>query len=95
MKKLFVVVAFLSFGYFANAQEVGIRFGDVTGNNDVAVDAVFSTGQFSRIHADVSFGDGVGVEALWDALCKVKGWYGKKISHFKIAAKTEIFRAQA
>lgn len=80
MKNLFVVVAFLSFGYFANAQEVGIRFGDVTGNNDVAVDAVFSTGQFSRIHADVSFGDGVGVEALWDFLYKPLGgeafnWY--------------------
>ena len=56
---------FIGVSHFASAQEIGVRFGDVTGN-DVAVDAVFSAGKFSRIHADVSFGNGgVGVEALY------------------------------
>ncbi|WP_233377476.1 hypothetical protein [Maribellus sp. CM-23] len=48
-----------------NAQELGVRFGDVSGGN-VAIDGIFSTGQFSRIHADVSFGDGLGVDLIWD-----------------------------
>ncbi len=52
-----------------NAQEIGVRFGQTIGGN-VAVDAIFSTGEFNRIHADVSFGDGLGVEALWDFLYK-------------------------
>lgn len=50
-----------------NAQEVGVRFGSVTGGN-VAVDAIFSTGEFSRIHGDLSFGNGMGIDLLWDFL---------------------------
>src|SRR5690606_37289479 len=62
----------LSLGLFAametEAQELGIRFGNVNGN-DVALDGVFSLGQFSRVHADVSFGNhGVGIDALWNPL---------------------------
>jgi hypothetical protein len=50
------------------AQEVGIRFGNVNGNN-VALDAVFALGDFSRIHADLSFGNGgVGIDALWNPI---------------------------
>ncbi len=62
------------------AQELGVRFGDVIGGN-VALDAVFSTSEFSRIHADVSFGgSGIGVDALWDFAYKPMGdlplnWY--------------------
>ncbi|GAB3226890.1 outer membrane insertion C- signal [Algoriphagus aestuariicola] len=68
--KVFSFVLFL--GLFAalesQAQEVGIRFGNVNGNN-VAVDGVFALGDFSRIHADVSFGnDGVGIDALWNPI---------------------------
>jgi hypothetical protein len=65
MKRLLTILGLLLICAAANAQELGIRFGDVVGN-DVALDAVFSTGKFSRIHADVSFGTGVGLEALWD-----------------------------
>ena len=50
---------------FTQAQEVGVRFGDISGGN-VAVDGVFGTSKFSRIHADVSFGHGVGIDLLWD-----------------------------
>jgi hypothetical protein len=70
MKKIFLVFALFCANQFINAQEVGIRFGDVAGG-DVAVDGVFSVGQFSRVHADISFGNGgVGIDALWDFLYK-------------------------
>lgn len=79
MKKLLLGLLFLGTVQFSNAQELGVRFGDVLGN-DIAVDAVFSAGKFSRIHADVSFGDNVGVEALYDFIYRPLGgesfnWY--------------------
>ena len=50
------------------AQEVGLRFGNFYGNN-VAIDGIFATGDFSRIHANVSFGgNGLGVDALWNPI---------------------------
>jgi hypothetical protein len=67
MKKLFIVLTFSLAAHAAFSQELGIRFGDVLGN-DVALDAIFKTGKFSRVHADVSFGNGVGVDVLWDFL---------------------------
>ena len=49
----------------SQAQEIGLRFGQLNGNN-VAVDGIFAAGDFSRIHANVSFGgNGLGVDALW------------------------------
>jgi hypothetical protein len=70
MKKLILVFTLFCASQFVCSQEIGIRFGDVTGN-DVAVDGVFSSGKFSRIHADVSFGNGgVGADALWDFIYK-------------------------
>ena len=70
MKKLILVFTLFCANQMVHSQEIGIRFGDVTGN-DVAVDGVFSSGKFSRIHADVSFGnDGVGADALCDFIYK-------------------------
>lgn len=68
MKKLLLVFT-LALGavFIGNAQEVGARFGNVSGGN-VAVDAIFSLAKFSRLHADVSFGNGVGLDLLWDFL---------------------------
>lgn len=81
MKRAFFVLCFLiAAGNLVNAQELGIRVGNVSGGH-YAVDAMFGLGQFSRIHADVSFGDGgVGIDALWDFLYKPLGneafnWY--------------------
>jgi len=81
MKRLILLAVFaISFYGYVNAQEVGIRAGQITGGN-IAVDAVFSLGEFSRIHADVSFGGGgVGIDALWDFLYRPMGgeafyWY--------------------
>ncbi len=80
MKKLFLVFAILLSGLMvSNAQELGIRFGDVSGGA-VAIDGLIATGQFSRIHADISFGNGVGIDVLWDFLYRPLGgeafnWY--------------------
>lgn len=79
------ILATLFIGFFlfntsdSKAQELGLRFGDVV-SNDVAVDFIVSSGQFSRIHGDVSFGSGVGVDLLWDFIYKPLGtdgfdWY--------------------
>ncbi len=67
MKKLIIAAAFVMVSQAGLAQEVGARFGDVLGNS-IAVDGIFNTGKFNRLHADVSFGDGVGVELLWNFL---------------------------
>jgi hypothetical protein len=79
MKRLITILAFVTVCSAAQAQEIGVRFGDALGNN-VALDALFSAGKYSRIHADVSFGSGVGVEALFDFLYRPLGgealyWY--------------------
>ncbi|WP_339867698.1 outer membrane insertion C- signal [uncultured Algoriphagus sp.] len=77
MKYFKILALVMFFGLAAslqsNAQELGIRFGNFAGNN-VAVDGVFELGQFSRIHADVSFGgNGVGIDALWDFIYRPIG----------------------
>ena len=73
MKKiLFTIIVLAGFIQISQAQEIGIRFGDAVGGK-YAVDGVISLAGFSRIHADVSFGDGVGVEALWDFIYKPLG----------------------
>lgn len=81
MKKIILstlMLTALSFG--AKAQEIGVRFGDVA-RNDFAIDGVFAAGEFSRIHADVAFGNnGVGIDALYDFLYRPLGgspihWY--------------------
>lgn len=80
MRKLILSsLLLIGFAFTIQAQEVGIRFGDVAGN-DVAIDAVFSAGEFSRIHADLSFGSGLGAECLWDFVYRDLGnsdlkWY--------------------
>lgn len=80
MKKLFLLLSLVFTVHTASAQELGIRVGDVLGNN-VAVDALFTLGEFSRVHADLSFGSGgVGIEALYDFLYRPLGaeafnWY--------------------
>ena len=81
MKKALLIVTFVAAGLVtASAQEIGVRFGSFTGNGGVAVDGIFSTGEFSRIHGDVSFGKGIGVDLLWDFIYRPLGseafnWY--------------------
>ncbi len=81
MKKTLLIVAIAAAGSLGlQAQELGIRFGSFTGNGGVALDGIFSTGEFSRIHGDVSFGRGIGVDLLWDFIYRPLGdeafnWY--------------------
>jgi len=81
MKLLFVIAIVTGSVLSSNAQEVGIRFGGTNGFGGVAVDGLFSAGEFSRIHADLGFyKGGVGIDALWDFLYKPLGneafsWY--------------------
>jgi hypothetical protein len=65
MKKLLVLTSFIFFSYAGFSQEIGVRFGDVLGN-DIAMDAIFNSGKFHRLHADFSFGSDFGLEILWD-----------------------------
>jgi len=80
-KLLFIVMFSFTMAGFAGAQELGVRFGDMTCGNKFAIDGVFVTGKFSRVHTDVSFGNNrVGIDALWDFLYKPLGeeafnWY--------------------
>jgi hypothetical protein len=81
MKKLFLIAAFtLTAYYFADAQEIGVRFGGTNGAGGVALDGVFGTGA-GRIHGDLGFyKDGVGIDLLWDFIYKPLGdeafnWY--------------------
>src|SRR6478609_451395 len=80
MKKVLLsAMLLLALSFNAKAQEIGVRTGDIGGNN-VALDAIVGAGSFSRIHADVSFGDNVGVDALYDFAYRPLGstnlnWY--------------------
>ena len=66
MKKLLFTFIALSCGYLSQSQELGLRFGDVTGGN-IGIDGVFSTSEFSRVHGTVSFGgNNLGIDLLWD-----------------------------
>ena len=65
MKKLIILASFVCCSYIGSSQELGVRFGDVLGNT-IALDAMFNTGDFHRIHTDLSFGNDFGLEVLWD-----------------------------
>jgi len=80
MRKLFVVSSLLLVSYiYTSAQELGIRLGNVSEGN-VAVDGAFNIAKYNRIHADISFGNGVGIDVLWDFIYRPLGeeafnWY--------------------
>ena len=64
MKKIGFLFLFLFIGAHLEAQEVGVRFGDMDGNN-IAIDATIPI-KYKRIHTTVSFGDNVGLDVLYD-----------------------------
>ena len=67
--RVILIFAALFFGAITTqAQELGLRFGHLNGNN-VALDGIFSTGEFSRVHGNLSFGqNGLGLDALWNPI---------------------------
>ena len=92
MKKLILLVFFGTLSVAASyGQELGVRFGNSVGGN-VAIDGVFSF-KSSRIHADVSFGDGVGVAVIYDFIVKpISGeafnWYQKTGINFSVGMRS-------
>ncbi len=50
--------------YQLSAQEIGLRFGDMYGNN-IGLDATIPI-KNKRVHASVSFGNNVGLDVLYD-----------------------------
>lgn len=79
MKKLIVFASFVICSYTSYAQEIGVRWGEVLGN-DIALDLMLRSGEGHRLHADLSFGDDFGLELLWDILFRPIGssnlyWY--------------------
>ena len=64
-KILFVVTLVILTTKIGTAQEIGIRGGDLSGGN-IALDAAILTGDFSRIHADISFGEDIGIDVIWN-----------------------------
>jgi hypothetical protein len=65
IKILIIIVFTIVAATNSNAQEIGIRGGDLSGGN-IAFDAALLIGEFSRIHADVSFGEDIGIDLIWD-----------------------------
>jgi hypothetical protein len=81
MKKLYLIAIFTLVAFsFANAQELGVRFGGTHGEGGVALDGVFGAGP-GRIHADLAiYHNAMGVDVLWDFIYKPLGaeafsWY--------------------
>lgn len=81
MRKLLLSAVFiLTAFYYADAQEIGVRFGGTNGAGGVALDAVFGAGP-GRIHADLGFyKEAVGIDVLFDFINKPLGgeaftWY--------------------
>ncbi|MEN8250299.1 MAG: outer membrane insertion C- signal [Bacteroidota bacterium] len=82
MKRISIVLVlvglFSLYSESTNAQEVGIRVGNVVGGN-VALDILLNTNKFGLLHADISISDAgvygtyVGVEALSDFLYEPLG----------------------
>jgi len=68
MKKLFYILLFSPLFCTINAQEVGIRFGEMAGNN-VAIDGVYNFKE-GRVHADITFGKSVGIYVVYDFIVK-------------------------
>lgn len=68
LKTILVIAVLLISGVLSsNAQELGVRIGGTNGAGGAALDAVFSSGKFNRIHADLGFyNGGVGIDAYWD-----------------------------
>ena len=78
-KILLTVILFASVSIANAQQELGIRFGDAIGGN-AAVDGLVSISKYSRVHVNVSFGNGIGADALYDFMFRPFGdgtlyWY--------------------
>lgn len=84
MKKVLFIMSLAAMTLFVagnlKAQEIGVRFGGMSGYGGAALDGTFGVGA-GRIHADLGFfNNGFAAEALWDLLYQPLGnepfnWY--------------------
>ncbi len=79
-KAIAIVAILIGTATMSQAQELGVRFGGMSGYGGVALDGTLGAGS-GRIHADLGFfNSGFAAEALWDLLYKPLGgeafnWY--------------------
>lgn len=64
MQRIFLFCGLIFISYQLSAQEIGIRFGDMTENN-IGIDATIPI-KDKRIHTTVSFGSNVGLDLIYD-----------------------------
>ena len=64
MLKRFLICILIFFSYQLSAQEIGLRFGDMNGNN-IGIDATIPI-KDKRLHTSVSFGDNIGLDLIYD-----------------------------
>jgi len=64
LKKLLLLLT-ISLSFNLYAQEIGIRWGNIDGN-DIAIDGTIPISETKRIHADVGLGDSVSLDVLYD-----------------------------
>jgi len=64
MLKRFLICVLIFFSYHLSAQEIGLRFGDMNGNN-IGIDATIPI-KDKRLHTSVSFGDNIGLDIIYD-----------------------------
>ncbi|MGI9532842.1 hypothetical protein [Lutimonas sp.] len=64
MRNILLICVILLLGCHVHGQEIGLRFGDMNGNN-IGIDATIPIKE-KRIHASVGFGDNVGLDLIYD-----------------------------
>ncbi|NIJ44597.1 hypothetical protein FHR24_001036 [Wenyingzhuangia heitensis] len=64
MKKITAILLFI-IATTASAQEIGIRLGSF-GDNSVAIDGIVNFEDHTRLHGDITFGEGIGANLLYD-----------------------------
>jgi len=65
IKILTGIIFMIASTLFANAQEIGVRGGNLAGGN-AGITGVLRTGDFNRIHTSLAFGEYIGLDLLWD-----------------------------
>lgn len=65
MKKIFFTFLLISVSVHCFSQEIGIRLGEFTYSN-VAIDGIVNFDDNTRLHGDITFGNGIGANLLYD-----------------------------
>lgn len=65
MKKIFFTFLLITVSINCFSQEIGIRLGEFTYSN-VAIDGIVNFDDTTRLHGDITFGNGIGANLLYD-----------------------------